>query len=181
MDDAKCLTDLLNEAAQGNRSAEKRLLASVYDEMRERAKNIAPNQSLEPTALVHEIWMRLFHGNNAPKFENRRAFYGYATRAMRNLLVDHLRRGKRGKNVSIDLLLDNIESKSRVSYMDLETALNELATANPRRADIVQMRFFVGLSMKEIADELEISLGTVERDWRLARATLRVRLLDSEQ
>ena len=171
-----CLTELINAAIHGDKSAELHVIQAVYSELRIQAGRLTrKNAVVEPTVLVHEVWLRLFRGASLPAFENRRAFYGYAIKAMRNLLIDYVRKSDR-QSEGLNQLVVSIESKARIPFVDLEEALNELANRHPRRAEVVQLRFFAGLSMPALAEQLNVSLGTVERDWRLALATLRVQL-----
>lgn len=177
MTEESCLTDLINAAIHGDKSAEGRVIQTVYQEMRRYAGCLAPNAAVEPTVLVHEVWLRLFRGSGLPTFESRRAFYGYAMRAMRNLLIDYIRKID-SHSIGLNELLASIENKARVPFIDLDQALDDLSQSHPRRSEVVQLRFLAGLSMQEVAEQIGVSLGTVERDWRLALAALRLRLRD---
>ena len=175
------LTQLLNAAIAGDRDAEAEVLSTVYREMRHLAARLPPNQNpIQPTVLANEIWLRLFRGTVSPRFANRRAFYGYVAQAMRNLLHDYARKDARQASDPLEQIVRGIECKTRVRYLDLEEALDEMSRRNQRQAKVVHLKFFAGLSLAEIAQELEVSVSTVERDWRLAKALLRVRLLDTE-
>ena len=112
--------------------------------------------------------------------------FGMANRAMRQILVDHARKRKTDKRggdyqrASLDIVLDNFETNNQCRFEDLESALESLEKTSPRQREVVELRFFSGLSIEGVAGVLEVSVGTVERDWRLARAKL-FQLLRSEE
>ncbi len=170
------LTDLLNAAVAGNKQAEELIVSHVYQELRRHARALGAEDRIDPTLLVNEIWLRIFRSQGSMHFENRRSFFVYFSVAMRNLLVDYLRRSEREQIGGVEQLLASVESKAKVSFLDLHNALSSLEGKSPRLAQVVQLRFFGGLTMEEIAEELQVSLSTVEQDWRLARAVLRVQL-----
>ncbi|MCA8949816.1 MAG: sigma-70 family RNA polymerase sigma factor [Planctomycetes bacterium] len=174
------LTRLLNDAARGHAGAADRLLPVIYDELRGMARRHAAGESptVEPTALVHEAWLRL--AGDGSGWSHRGHFFGAAARAMRRLLVESARRrraGKRGGD-AIRAPADDlaIVDPDPARTLDLDEALAGLEREHPREARVVELRYFGGLSVEEVAEVLGVSVGTVERDWRLARARLSRRL-----
>jgi len=172
------VTRLLESIQQGERCAADQLLPLVYAEMRRlaaaRMAREPSGQTLQPTALVHEAWLRLGDG---ARFENRAHFFGAAAEAMRRILVDRARRKnalKRGGDLE-RTELDSVELPSPVpddQLLALDEALDRLATVDTRAAEMVKLCFFVGLTQEEAAHELEVSLSTAERIWGFARAWL---------
>ena len=173
-------TQILEAVEQGDTEANGQLLLLVYQELRRLAaykmSQEAPGHTLQPTALVHEAWLRLM-GDKAPRFENRAHFFAAAAEAMRRILVESARRKKRLKHggqlqrvdvdeVELALPLPNDE------LLALDEALDRLATVDARAAEVVKVCFFVGLTQEEAAKELGISLATAERLWSFARAWL---------
>jgi RNA polymerase sigma factor (TIGR02999 family) len=175
------LTRLLNEAARGSPAAAERLLPLVYDELRGMARRQAAGDAatVEPTALVHEAWVRL-SGEGQLAWDHRGHFFAAAATAMRRILVEHARRrraGKRGAGRAAEPFVDlPFVMPDPDLVLDLDAALQELQATAPREARVVELRWFAGLQVDEVAAALGVSVGTVERDWRLARARL-VRLL----
>ena len=174
------VTRILNEAQRGGASAEQ-LLNVVYDELRrlaaQKMAREAPGHTLQPTALVHEAWLRLVTPEQQGQFENRAHFFGAAAEAMRRILVDRAREKsalKRGGNLErvdveeVELLAPMPDDE----LLALDEALDRLATVDPRAAGMVKLCFFVGLTHAEAARELGISLGTAERVWGFARSWL---------
>ena len=178
---------MLNAAAAGDAKAAADLLPLIYDELRSIARSrmggMRHGETLQPTALVNEAYLRLFGGKEA-SWNSRGHFFAAAARAMRNILVEQARRRaslKRGGD------------RSRVSYEDvpvpieppaddvltLDEALQELERSDPRKAQLVLLYCFCGLSMEETAATMDLSVRTVEREWRFTRALLRARLQDS--
>jgi len=155
-------------------------LPQVYNELREVAgiylKRERPNHTLQPTALVHEAYLRLRDQRNVD-WKNRSQFLGVAARMMRRILVDHAvarRAAKRGHDparVSLDKALEVFQEQN-LSTLEVHTALQELERLDPRQAQIVEMRFFGGMTVDEIADVLEVGTATVKRDWALAKMWL---------
>jgi RNA polymerase sigma-70 factor (ECF subfamily) len=170
----------LAELAGGDASAASRLLPIVYDELRALAaewlKRNRRDHTLQPTALVHEAYLRLVDQTN-PHWQNRAHFYAVAVKAMRQILIDHARRhdaAKRGGNwrrLSLDEAIDAMPMTD-VDVLALDEALTRLAALNQRQADIVELRFIAGLSVEEAARVLNVSPRTVKFDWRMARAWL---------
>lgn len=177
------LTQLLARARGGDEGARASLLPMVYEELRRLARSrmsrLPAGHTLQPTALVHEVYLDVL-GKDAAAFEDRRHFFGIAARAMRDVLVDHVRRKqsqKRGggvEKVSGDDL-DDVAAAIALPPEDmlaLDAALTQLAAENARAAQVVELSYFAGLTHPEIAELLGINARTVERDWRFARAWL---------
>ena len=171
---------MLTLAARGDTAAARRLIPLVYDELRKLAagylRQERPGHTLQPTALVHEASLRLLdYSRLDPK--SRTHFMCMAAREMRRALIDHARRHgarKRGADwvkVTLDQVVLPTEGRS-VDLLDLTQALEELAVLDPRQAEIVELRFFGGLTEEEVAGHIGLSLRTVEREWRMARAWL---------
>jgi RNA polymerase sigma factor (TIGR02999 family) len=162
------------------------LLEEVYDELRGLARRIMrrgpPGQTLEPTALVHEAYLRLARRSpDGDPWESRAHFLAVAAKAMRQVLANHarsrraLKRGQGGKRVTLSEAAVEAGT-TEVDMMALHDALTELAEHDPRKAELVEMRFFGGLTVPEIAHVLNVSTATVERDWRVAKAWIAARL-----
>ena len=174
------LTTLLKAWSRGDVAARDQLVPLVYTELRRCAsrylRQVEPGQTLQTTSLVHEAYLRLSSKN--PAWKNRAHFFGVASQLMRWILVDHARARQTAKRhvtmVTLgDELGDEADSKPReLDIISIDKALNELAMADPRQAQIVELRFFGGLTHEEIALALGTSLRTVKRQWRLARAWL---------
>ena len=166
---------------QGHADAEG-LLAMVYDELRKVAYSKMAreraNQTLQPTALVHEAWIRL-GGENQPEWANRAHFFSAAAEAMRRILIERarkrqaIRHGGDQQRVEFDDLVGLPESMNDDSHViDLNTALNKFAQEDPQKAELVKLRYFVGMTIEESADTLGISTPTVKRWWAYSRSWL---------
>lgn len=175
----------MERVEQGDPKAAKELLPLVYGELRrlaaQKMAHEAAGHTLQPTALVHEAWMRL-GGSDAPTFENRAHFFGAAAEAMRRILIEHARRrsaAKRGAGAEV-VDFDSLEISSPIADDDLLLAVNEalekLATVDPRKADLVKLRYFVGLNFEEAAAALGIAVPTAKQWWAYARAWLTVEM-----
>jgi RNA polymerase sigma factor (TIGR02999 family) len=171
---------LLDSIRAGHPEAGEELLAEVYNELRRLAAckmaNEAPGQTLQPTALVHEAWLRLV-GGDGMHCPNRAYFFAAAGEAMRRILVENARRKKRlkhGGNLErVDI--SKVELAAPLPDDDLlalDEALNRLAASEPRAVELVRLCFFVELTQEQAARELGISVATVEREWAFARAWL---------
>jgi RNA polymerase sigma-70 factor, ECF subfamily len=178
MSDTHDITLLLTEWAEGNHHALNELTPLVYRELRQLAasymKRERPGHTLQPTALVHEAYLRLVDQTN-PNLQNRSHFYGVAARLMRQILVDHARRKQAAKRGGLKVPLDeSMGSHPDVTpdLLALDEALTALERIDPRKCQAVELRYFGGLSMDEIALSLNISPVTVRRDLRLAEAWL---------
>lgn len=157
------------------------MLESVYNELRRLAAHKmaqeAPGHTLQPTALVHEAWLRLYKPESAAQFENRAHFFGAAAEAMRRILVESARRKKRLKHGGELQRVDVAEVELPLplpadDLLALNDALDRLATIDFRAAEVVKLCFFVGLTQEQASKELGISLATVARLWSFARAWL---------
>ncbi len=178
-------TQLLQAAAGGDPRAAAELLPLVYDELRQIARQRMARESashtLQPTALVHEAWLRLGGGEGA-RFENRAHFFGAAAEAMRRILIERARRrqaAKRGSGVS-PLDVDEIEIPAPVadddSLLAVDEALEKFAAIDPRKAELVKLRYFVGMTFEEAASALGITVPVAKQWWAYARAWLTVEM-----
>jgi len=173
------VTRWLEDARAGDDAARERLLDALYATLRDIARrhmrHERANHTLQPTALVHEAVLRLL-GRETLAFEGREHFLRAASRAMRRVLVDHARArraAKRDGGVRVTLHDDAGASASPdVDLLALDEALDRLAAVEPRWAQVVELRFLLGLEVDEAADVLGVSSATVKRDWRFARAWL---------
>jgi RNA polymerase sigma factor (TIGR02999 family) len=181
------VTDLLARWSEGDAAAREALVPVVYNELRRVAGQCLAgerNQTLQSTALVHEAYLRLV-GQDSLRVESRAHFFGIAARLMREILVDHARmRGaaKRGANC-LTLTLDEaiaLPQKHEVDLVTLDDALNRLATLDARQSQIIDLRFFGGLSIEDTSHVLGISPATVKREWATARLWLMRELSRSE-
>lgn len=182
------LTTLLNQTCSGRHGAAKELSSHVYSQLYVLAANLMRHEradhTLQPTALVHEAYLKLVDQTRV-EWKGRAHFFAIAAQAMRRILVDHARtrgRAKRG-GAAAKLMLDEqiVESYDRaIDLLALDDALGRLADESPESAQLVEMRFFSGLSIKETAAVLDRSTATVERDWRYARAWLYRALADDD-
>jgi RNA polymerase sigma-70 factor (ECF subfamily) len=169
---------LLAEWANGNQQALDDLTPLVYRELRQLAASYLrkerPDHTLQPTALVHEAYLRLVDQKN-PGWQGRSHFFGVAARLMRQILVDHARRRQAGKRAGRKVSLENVVSfqpeRSR-DLVALDSGLNALEKIDLRKSKAVELRYFGGLSMDEIAQTLGVSTVTVRRDLRMAEAWL---------
>jgi RNA polymerase sigma factor (TIGR02999 family) len=174
-------TQLLQRMSNGDGSAADELLSLVYGELHSLAGRFmaerSSNHTLQPTALVHEAWLRLVEPNPGSSFESRAHFLGVAAKAMRSVLVDHARRRnaqkRGGANERIPLDEISVLFEERASdLLALDEALTRLSAMDPQLGRIVELRFFGGLSVEETARALEVSEPTIVRGWRVARMWL---------
>jgi RNA polymerase sigma factor (TIGR02999 family) len=175
------VTQLLEKFEPGDRHAEEQLFADVYTELRALAARYLHRErkshTLQPTALVHEAYLKLV-GQTRIDWQGRAHFLAIAARVMRQILVDHARRhraARRGGNRHRITLDDNllIESDRNVDLLAIEDALTKLTKLDPCQAQMVELRFFGGLSIAEVAKVMEKSKRSVEREWTMIRAWLR--------
>lgn len=172
------VTRLLVEWAEGNQKALEDLTPLVYRELRQLAASYLrrepPGHTLPPTALVHEAYIRLVN-QEKPQWQGRSQFFGVAARLMRQILVDHARKrraNKRdGRKVSLEEAVSFYGPQSG-NLLTFDNSLNALEKLDPRKARAVELRYFGGLSMDEIASSLQVSAVTVRRDLRMAEAWL---------
>lgn len=175
------LTVILQRLEQGDPHAAHELLPLVYEELRKLAAqkmaHEAPGQTLQATALVHEAWLRL-GGDDQPAWENRGHFFAAAAEAMRRIVIDNARRKRRvrhgGELERVDLAAIQVPAPvpAEEELLAVHEALDELAALDARKAELVKLRFFIGLSFTEAAKVLGVSEVTAKRDWAFARAWL---------
>jgi RNA polymerase sigma factor (TIGR02999 family) len=174
------VTALLADWSRGDREALGQLVPAVYAELRRiAARQLASERvghTLQPTALVHEVYLRLVDQRQVD-WQNRAHFFGVAARVMRRILVDHARRhsaGKRGAGVQCVSLDDakDVPAATEIPILELDRALDRLQKVDPDLASIVELRAFGGLTLEEAAHVLEVSPSTAKRDWRTAKAWL---------
>ena len=179
------ITQLLESWQGGNEQAFEELLPLVYEELRSLAaiylRKERQGHTLQPTALVHEAYVRLTGASGASDFKDRSHFFAVAAQAMRWILVDHTRRQRAGKRIPPQerIPLENapiLAQEPDLNILDLHEALEDLAKVNERQAKLVELRYFGGLSQDASAEVLGVSRATAERDWRVARLWLHRRL-----
>ncbi len=174
-------TRLLIDWSNGNREAAAALMPLVYEELRRLARGYLqrerPDHTLQATGLVHEAYLRLVD-QQTTTWRNRAHFFSVAAQLMRRILVDYARRyrtGKRGgewNKVEFDEALAPSVSRN-LDVIALDDALHDMAKLNPQHSQIVELRFFGGMTIEEVAEVLDVSPRTVQREWRMARAWLR--------
>ena len=173
------ITALLSRVCEGDREALEDLVPLVYEELHQLAQGYLrrerPNHTLQPTALIHEAYIRLVE-SAGPKSKDRAHFFGIAARVMRQILVDHARAHRASKRAalkfSLDESIDFTPERDRV-VVALGDALNALAKEDERKAHLVEMRFFAGTTAEEIADCVAMPVHTVRRELRIAQSWLR--------
>lgn len=178
------VTQLLEAARSGNSEAVNQLLPLVYDELRRIAFDYLSRErsdhTLQPTALVHEAYLRLVNQRTAG-WNDRAQFFGVAAKAMRRILVDRARMHKAAKRgggaakLELDEAVASFEERA-LDLVALDEALKKLAELDERKARVVELRFFGGLSAPEAAKVLDCPLRTIERDWTMAKAWLRAEI-----
>jgi RNA polymerase sigma factor (TIGR02999 family) len=183
------VTRILSAIDQGDPRAAGQLLPLVYDELRKLAgRRLArekPGQTLQATALVHDAYLRLV-GTQDPGWEGRGHFFAAAAEAMRRILVENARRkagpkaGGNRERVDFDAVEPAIEDP-RVDLIALDEALTTLEAKDRRKADLVRLRFFAGLSIEQAAESLGISVATAKNDWSYAKGWLRLAMLGDEE
>ena len=174
------ITQLLSDYKEGKKDALDELFPLVYNELRRlaasRLRNERPNHTLQPTALVHEAYMRLVEQHSAD-WQNRAHFFGLAAEMMRRILVNHAVKNNADKRfgnqtrLALDEIVDFTQGTD-VNLILVDEALTELAKFDPKQAKIVELKFFAGLTNEEIAEVLGVSDSTIKREWRIAKAWL---------
>ena len=176
------ITHILESAQQGDPKAAEELLPIIYEELRKLASakmaQERPGQTLQPTALVHEAWLRLVGKDQPVSFQNRAHFFGAAAEAMRRILIERARRKQVLAKGGFAFPEECTESKLVLAapedeLLAVHEALDQLAAADAPAAELVKLRYFVGLSMPEAADAMGLPLRSAERLWTFARAWLR--------
>ena len=183
MSDAQNITELLQAWAQGDQAALEKLIPLVMGELRRLAKNYLrhekPGHILQTTALINEAYIKLT-AQNRVHWQNRAHFYAIAASCMRRVLTDYAKTSQRakrgGKAQPVSLSAAILSSEQSEELLALDAALHKLAEKDERKSKIVELRYYGGYTVAEIADILGISEVTVARDWRLARAWLRRQL-----
>ena len=182
------VTILLKQAREGNRDAAEKLVAAVYSQLRKIARRFLSqeraNHTLQATALVHEAYLQMIDQKEM-NWANRAHFFAVSSQLMRHILVDHARarnaekRGGAAAKVSLDetgvIPLDFVATMQEQHYPQLimlDTALSKLEQLDPQQSRVIELRFFGGLTEEEIATVMDISLSTVKREWKAARAWL---------
>ena len=183
------VTEFLNEVNPSDSQSSEQLLQLVYRELRQlaaaRLRREAPGQTLQATALVHEAYMRLVGSGSGTIWESRAHFFAAASEAMRRIVVDNCRRKKRikrGGEVGREEIDEaNLAGEQpAVDLLAINEALDALEAIDPKKALLVKLRYFAGMTMPEAAEVLEVSVPTAERYWRYTRAWLADRLKDSQ-
>jgi len=178
------VTELLLASSEGDKAALDALMPAVYDELRRLAQKYLSreraNHTLQTTALVHEAYLRLID-QKAVNWQNRAQFFGIAAQMMRRILINHAnqRQAQKREGSATRISLDDAISffeKRELDLLALNEALNELAALDSQQAQIVEMRFFGGLTTEEIAEVLGVSAATTKRDWDSAKLWLRRQL-----
>jgi RNA polymerase sigma factor (TIGR02999 family) len=175
------VTELLRNWSDGDKQAQEKLFQVVYNELHRQAarylRNEQPGLSLQTTDLIHETYLRLIDQQHVD-WQNRLHFFGISAQVMRRILVDHARSrqaAKRGGS-AIRLPLEEamvVLPEQDLDFVALDEALNRLAQMDPQQSQIVELRFFSGLSVEETAEVMSVSERTVKRDWNVAKAWLR--------
>jgi RNA polymerase sigma-70 factor, ECF subfamily len=183
------VTEIVNKITAGDRLAAEQLFPLLYDEFRKLARRFlrkeAFGHTLEPTALVHEAYLKLVDQTRV-QWHGKTHFFAVGAQVMRRLLIDHARRRQRAKRgggrlrISLDESLAISPERSE-DLLALDEALSRLAEIDPRQATIVELRFFAGLSVAEVAEVLGVSKRTVESEWTMVRAWLRRELASDGQ
>lgn len=175
------ITHIWDAIQQGDPQAVGELVPLIYEELRKLAAhklaNEAPGQTLQPTALVHEAWLRL-GGDQQPNWQNRAHFFGAAAEAMRRILIDRARKRNRRQAVGLAAPEELHESRLEISVptdelLAVHEALDRLAAVDASAAELVKLRYFVGMTLPDVAASLGLSLRSVERLWTFSRAWLR--------
>lgn len=180
MSSERDITQLLLDSSRGDKSALDQLMPAVYGELRRLAESYIQNErrdhTLQATALVHEAYLRLIDQRNVD-WQNRAQFFGLAAKMMRRILVNHAeahsaaKRGGPGQKLSLDEAISFFDEQ-QVDLLDLNEALSRLAVMDDKQSEIIELRFFGGLTIEEVADVLQISPATVKREWGMAKTWL---------
>ncbi len=181
------VTQILNQIEAGDPLAADKLLPLVYEELRKlaaaRLAHENPGQTLQATALVHEAYLRLVGSGAEPTFDHRGHFFAAAAEAMRRILVEKARQKKSlkagGQQKRVELArIDDDNKGPEPDILALNAALERLEILDPRTAELVKLRFFVGMTILETAEVLGVSAATAKKDWTYAKTWLRAEILD---
>ncbi|HJZ55770.1 MAG TPA: ECF-type sigma factor [Gemmataceae bacterium] len=181
------VTQLLDDAAAGDPTAAAELLPLVYDELRQlaaaRMAEERPGQTLQATALLHEAYMRLVGSGQPDGWHGRGHFFAAAAEAMRRILVEQARQKRTAKRGGgrqrVELVDDQVAAPARgVDLVALDEALDKLARLDARKAELVKLRYFAGLTLRQAAETLGIAESTADADWAYAKSWLRLELTD---
>ena len=184
------VTNILNAIERGEAQAAEELLPLVYEELRKLAaqkmSREVPGQTLQPTALVHEAWLRLVGKDGQAQFKSRGHFFGAAAEAMRRILIENARRKKAqrhgGGQQRVDIQdVDIAAAASDDELLAINDALEKLAAQDKPKAELVKLRYFVGLTLEEAAELLGVSVPTAKRQWTFARAWLYAEISAAEK
>ena len=178
------VTQILAAIEQGDPHAAEQLLPLVYGELRqlaaEKLAHEQPGQTLQATALVHEAYLRLVGGEQTQDWDGRRHFFAAAAEAMRRILIDRARHklthkaGGGRRRLDLDDIEPALEEQNGDRLLALDEALRQLEAEDPRKAELVKLRFFAGLTAEQAAAALGVSTSTADKDWAYARSWLRV-------
>ena len=178
------VTRILSAVEHGDPTAAEQLLPLVYDELRrlaaQRLAREKPGQTLQATALVHEAYLRLVGGDQPRDWDGRAHFFAAAAEAMRRILIDRARHkqthkaGGGRRRLDLDAIEPALEEGDGDRLLALDDALRQLEAEDPRKAELVKLRFFAGLTAEQAAAALGVSTSTAEKDWAYARSWLRV-------
>jgi RNA polymerase sigma factor (TIGR02999 family) len=184
------VTQLLQQIEAGDAQAAEELLPLVYAELRglaaRRLSHEKPGQTLDATGLVHEVYLKLAGGANPQSWQGRNHFFHAAAEAMRRILVDKARRKRTVKHgggrarVDLDAAGSFADDSPSEELLALDEAIDRLAALDPHKARLVKLRYFAGLTMREAAEALGVSIATAERHWTFARSWLYAELNDSD-
>jgi RNA polymerase sigma factor (TIGR02999 family) len=183
------VTHILERAQRGDPKAAEELLPLVYDELRQLAAHRLAgerhHQTLQPTALVHEAWLKL-SGDKGRAWNGRQHFFAAAAQAMRRILVDRARRRLAAKRGAGEVCLDAHEWEIPApapddQVLDVDEALAKFAQQEPRKAELVKLRYFVGMNFEQAAEALDIAVPTAKEWWAYSRAWLRVEIAEQRK
>jgi RNA polymerase sigma factor (TIGR02999 family) len=184
------VTQILNAIQHGDPSASDKLLPLVYEELRvlarQRLTNEKPGQTLQATALVHEAYLRLVGDDKEPSWDNRGHFFAAAAEAMRRILVEAARRKKRlrhgGDLQRQEAVIDNLPSPYRVDeVLELHEHLTRLSVTHPQVVRLVEMKYFAGFTLEEIAEQMNYNVRTAQRHWAYAKAWLKKAMAEATE
>lgn len=177
------ITNLLNQASQGDRQASDEVIDIVYGELRRLASRYMSGEReghiLQTTALVNETYLRLFGSESTPRLNDSTHFFVVAAKQMRRILVDHARGNRAKKRSGVKIPLDEacqVSSERSEDLVALDDALKELEELDPEACQVVELRFFGGYTDKEVSEMMQRNIAKVRRDWEFARAWLYDRL-----